>query len=603
VRTGEILQRQDKKTSDPLPSIPEQFNAAVVHHQAGRLAEAERSYRQILALHPNHANSLHMLGVLAFQTGHHEDAIKLIQAALHLNPNSPSYYSNLGNVLQAVDRSEEARAHYEKALALKPDYAEAHMNLGNTLNSLDRLGEAIAHYQQALALRPDYVDAHMNFGSTLRNLRRLDESIAHLEKAVSLRPDYAEAHMNLGNALQDAKRFDEAIAHYERALALRPDYAKTHTNFGNVLHTLNRSEESIAHHKQAIALSPNYAEAYMNLGIVLLDLGRTAEAEQLFAQAISLKPDYAEAHLNLGMSRLQQGDFSTGWKHYEWRTRTVNFAPFRRHFSQPQWQGEPLQGRRIFLHGEQGLGDCIQFLRYLPLVQAAGGTVIVEVPKGLKRVASHLPGIVDLLALGEPLPAFDLHCSLMSLPAIFRTDLHSIPSQVPYLTVPAEARQKFAGLAWPATGVRMGLVWAGNPSHPKDKHRSIPLSLLEPLFQLPGIHGFSLQKGEASAQIGLSKLPIEDFMPMVDDMEDTAALISQLDLVITVDTSVAHLAGALGKPVWLLLSTDSDWRWLTQREDSPWYPTARLFWQTALDNWSEVIGRVASELQAFSGSR
>ena len=657
--------RQDVSQNQLLPpALQSVYRVALRHHGAGQLAKAERCYRQILAIQPRHADSLHLLGVIGYQAGHHGAAAELIRKAIAMNDRDASYHcnlgsvlqalskldeavtsygqalklspdhaeahNNLGNVLQSLGRLHEAASHYEKALAVKPEEAQTHNNLANTLQALSRPDEAVAHYTKALDLSPDYAEAHNNFGNTLQTLGRLDGALAHYGQALTLKPHYPEAHNNLGNALDALGKVDEAVAHYEQALALWPDYAEAHNNLGNSLRGLGRLDQAVAHCEQALILNPAYAEAHNNLGICLQDLGRLDEAVASYSKALALSPNYAEAHMNLGnalqlqgklveavacyeqaitlspdyaqahmnkaLTQLARGDFASGWRSHEWRWGLNKPSSPNPNFLEPQWHGEPLNGDRILLHAEQGLGDCIQFLRYLPMVRAAGGAIVLEVPAALRRIAARLPDLAELIVSGEPRPSFDWHCPLMSLPLAFGTNLGTIPAQVPYLPIPQEAQTGALALPRTAEGLRVGLAWAGNPKHLKDRSRSIPFPLFEPLLQVTGVNFFSLQVGKAAEQLFASNAKITDLAPAVVDMADTAAQIAQLDLVISVDTSVAHLTGALGKPLWLLLSSDADWRWLMQREDKPWYPTARLFRQATFGDWKGVIDRAASLL-------
>jgi Flp pilus assembly protein TadD len=499
--------------TDPLTQQPQEasaaiapmFTAALGHHQAGRLPDAERLYRQILARDPRHPDSLHLLGVLAHQTGHHEAAVEMIRQAIANNSREPSFYSHLGLALQALGRMDEAAAQYRQALKLHPNFAEAHNNLGNVLKAQGELDQAVRSYERALALHPDYVDAHSN----------------------------------LGLSLQLLGRFDEAAARYARAIALNPEYA--------------------------------------------------------------------HARWNQALLQLLRGDLATGLRNYEWRWQSANKP---RNLKQPQWRGESLHGARILLDVEQGLGDTLQFLRYLPMVQAAGGSVLLGAPANLRRLVAELPGLAYLGTSGEPLPEFEWHCPLMSLPLAFGTTLATIPAQVPYLTVPADAQRKAAALPWPAHGLRVGIVWAGSPTHLGDRLRSIPFALLEPLLHVEGVHFFSLQLGPEAAQLATTQsaitgvaLDLTDLAPAIADLADTAALMQQLDLVIAVDTAVVHLAGALGRPVWGMLPFSPDWRWLLDREDSPWYPTLRLFRQPRFGDWPSVVEAVRAALEEMLQAR
>jgi len=494
----------------------------LAHHQAGRLGEAERVYRRILELDAQHAEGLHLLGMVAFQTGQCDAAAELISRAILRNGTEDRYFTNLGNVLQGQGRLEEAVSCYRRALQLNP-------------------------------------------GS-------------------------GAAQGNLGLALQFLNKLEEAAESFERALDLVPQVAVTYTNLGNVRQAQGRLEEAAACHKRALALEPRNPEAWCNLGSVLDLQGRMPESEAAYDHALELKPDFGVALFNRSLLYLRTGNFVHGWPGYEHRYSLHR----RREFVQPQWHGEPLNGARILLYAEQGLGDALQFMRYIPLVKAAGGTVVLEVQPQLRRLALQLPGVAELTCTGQP-PPFDWHCSLLSLPLAFGTALDTIPGQTPYLPVPPEAAKKAAGFPWPDKGLRVGIVWAGRPEHLRDRFRSIPLPLLTPLFGLEGVQFFSLQLGPAAADLPVSK-GVTDLSEEIQDLADTAALVGHLDLVITVDTAVAHLAGALDKPVWVMLPFVADWRWLLNREDSPWYPSMRLFRQSTLGDWRPVVEKVRGAL-------
>jgi tetratricopeptide (TPR) repeat protein len=496
------------------------FEEGLAHHQVGRLGEAERVYRKILELDPRHGDSLHLLGMVALQTGHNDAAAELICKAIGWNGAKPAYHTNLGNVLQRQSRFEEA----------------------------------VGCYDRAIDLQPESVAAYSNRGVALQFLGRLEEAGASLERALELRPESTEAHANLGSLRLKQGRPAEAEACERRALAIQPEYA----------------------------------DAWSNLGTALDVLGRATEALAAFERAVELKPGFAVARLGRATQRLLMGDFASGLPEYEQRL----LLGTQRRFAQPQWRGQPLDGERILLYAEQGLGDTVQFLRYVPLVQAAGGDVVLEVQPGLCRLAGQLPGVVAVVPAGGVLPEFAWHCPLMSLPLALGTTEASIPAKAPYLCAPREAEDKAAGLSLPAYGLRIGLAWAGNPAHPKNRFRTIDLSTLEPLLELRGAHFSSLQLGAEVAELASAGMDIVDLSSKITDMADTAALIDRLDLVIAADTSVAHLAGALGKPVWVMLPFAPDWRWLLDREDSPWYPTMRLFRQPALGDWESVVDMV-----------
>jgi tetratricopeptide (TPR) repeat protein len=599
---------------------------AIGHHQSGRLDQAERLYRELLALNPHHADALQLLGVIAYQTGHYETSIELIRKAIAINANVAAYYSNLGNALQLQGKLDEAVAEYKQALALQPNDVDAQYNQGNALQRQGKMEEAITCYERALVLQPNHVDAQYNLGNALQSQGKMEDAITCYERALVLQPNYAKVYYSLGNVflakgqldkavaqyghalalkpddseacnslgsvLQLQGKQDEAIVCYERALASKPDNAEAHSNLGNVLQALGRVDEAVARYERAIAIKPNNALAFNNLGSALQLQGKQDEAIAYYERALAINPDCPVAKFGLTIIQLLAADFASGLPNYE--QRFLQNKP--RTFSQPQWHGEPLNGTRILLHAEQGLGDTLQALRYLPMVQAAGGSLVLEVQAPLRRMAAQIPGITDLVIAGDPLPPFDWQCPLMSLPLAFGTTLDTIPAPTSYLSIPDEALRTANALSWPATGLRVGLAWAGNPSHHRDRYRSIPLSRLDPLLRLQGVHFFSLQMGPEAAQLATTPVPITDLSDAIHDMADTAALMAHLDLVIAVDTSVVHLAGALGKPVWVLLPIAPDWRWLLGRQDSPWYPTMRLFRQPKFGDWESVVEMVRAAL-------
>jgi len=573
---------------------------AVALHQQGQLGPAEVLYREILQTNPRHFDALHGLGVIALQTGHHQIACDLISQAIAINPKQAAAYSNLGNVWLNLNRPEDALACYDRALRLKPDYAEAHNNRGIALQSLNRLEEALTSYGKAVRLQADYAEAHNNRGIVLQRLGRPEEALASHERALRAKPDYADAHYNCGTALQRLQRPEEALACFARAVQFKPDYAEALNNSGVALHELQRSEEALACYAQALRIKPDYAEAHNNSGVAWLALNRPEQALAEYAQALSIKPDYADAHFNAGLALLLTGDFGRGWEECEWRWQSTAFPSPRRDFPQPLWLGkEPLVGKTILLHAEQGLGDTIQFCRYARRVADAGATVLLEAAASLRPLLASLAGVSRLLVPGEPLPAFDYHCPLLSLPLAFGTELATIPADIPYLhNDPAHVQAWRARLGDGALP-RVGLVWSGNTGHKNDRNRSIPLAEFGKLA-CGQAHFISLQKEvrEADRAVLEQRPDIAHYGDELADFAETAALVANLDLVISVDTAVAHLAAALGKPVWLLLPANPDWRWLLGRDDSPWYPSMRLFRQPKLGGWESVIQMIAKELGA-----
>ncbi|MBV8664991.1 MAG: glycosyltransferase family protein [Burkholderiaceae bacterium] len=441
--------------------------------------------------------------------------------------------------------------------------------------------------------RPQHGPAWKFLGVILKLQGRHGEALRAMHRAFQLLPDDDQVQSNLGAALAEAGELPAAEQLHRRALDINPRNTQTHTNLGNVLSLQGRMEEAETCLRRALELQPDFAQGHHNLGSLLHDLGRIAEARSCYRRAIELDRNLAQTHWNDSMCQLQAGDFDQGWQQYEWRLQTAHIRV--RRFEQAQWSGQDLQDKTVLLHAEQGLGDTLQFCRYAPLVAARGARVLLQAPSALKRLLTGLPGVAQLMAEGEVLPAFDYHCPMLSLPLAFGTCLSSIPARVPYLTVTSNAADAWRKNLEAMDIPRIGIAWAGNPQHRHDRWRSIALEHFLDLAD--GNQTFHcLQKDISVTDLSLLETRADVYRHALNDFSDTAALIMALDLVITVDTAVAHLAGALGKPVWLLLPFQADWRWLTQREDSPWYPTMRLFRQTVREDWGSVFAAVRQAL-------
>jgi len=574
-----FLSRPPRKKSH-IVTIQQCFQSALQYHQSGRLAEAEALYRQILAVEPRQAEAFHQLGLIAAQMGRNDLAVDLIG----------------------------------RAVALNRAFPEACYNLGLALYHGGQLDASIDAYRQAIALKPDFSEAHANLGHALRDRGHLDEAIAACRRAITLRPDFPEAHNNLGNALKDQGQLGEAIAAFRQAITLRPDFPEAHSNLGIALKAHGQTDQAIAAYRQAIALKPDFPEGHCNLGIALLEKGQLHEAIAACRRAIALKPHLPEAHFNLALALLAQGDLLPGWQEFEWRWLVKDKGSPQRNFTPPQWDGGSLNGRTILLHAEQGFGDTLQFIRYAPLVTRRGGRVVVECQPELATLLAGVAGLAQIVTNGESLPAFDLHCPLMSLPLAFGTRLETIPADIPYLRADAHKaarwRERLArenSSPGEPEPLKVGLLWAGasRPHQPHanriDRRRSMALRQFAPLAEVAGVVFVSLQKGGRAEQALTppAGLRLLDWSAELQDFADTAALVECLDLVISVDTSVAHLAGALGKPVWMLNRSDTCWRWQLDRTDSPWYPTMRLFRQSQPGDWDTVIQRMALALQRF----
>ena len=564
---------------------------------------AIQSYERAIALKPDFAEAYYNRGNALKDLKQLEAAIQSYGRAVALRPDYWEAYYNLGVALQGLKQPEAAIQSYDKVIALRPDLAETYNNRGNALLDLKQFEAAIQSYERAVALKPDFAEAYNNRGIALSNLKQLEAAIRSFDRAVALRPDYVEAYYYCGNALKELKRYEAAIQSYDRVIALRPDFAETYYNRGVTLQDLGRLEAAIQSYDRAIALDPDLAEAYTNRGMALSGLKRPEAAIQSYERIIALKPDFAEANFSLGLCQLQMGNFDEGWKKFEWRWKAegLNLG-----FRQPQWSGtESLQGKTILLRGEHGLGDTIQFCRYAKLLADLGAQVILEVQEeSLVDLLGTLVGVTQVIARGTALPAFDYHCPLMSLPLAFKTDLSNIPSADAYLTSDAGKLEKWRTRLGAANRPRVGLVWSGYKGHKNDRNRSIPLH--DFVKALPKeIQYISLQKELRESDREALKSP-PDILCLgadINDFTDTAALCELVDVVVTIDTSVAHLAGALGRPVWILLPFNPDWRWLLERDDSPWYPSAKLYRQERRGDWGGVIDKVNSDLSQLAGPR
>jgi tetratricopeptide (TPR) repeat protein len=645
---------------------------AIGFHQRGQLAEAERIYRQILDLDPRHADSLHLLGVMAHQVGRDEIAVELILKAIAVDKRPAAYHSNLGTAFQALGKFDEAAASYgqalainpelaeaqmnlgavldaqgkhelaevrfRRALALGPDLAEAHCNLGSILQAQGKLEEAVACYERAMALKPRFAEAFFNYANALQALGKLDAAVAGYKHALDLKPGMAEAHCNLGNALLAQQNLGEADACYVRALALKPNYAEAyynqgnlrqaqekldeaascyeraiqikpqlteaHYNLGNTIHALDKLEAAEASFKRALALRPDYAEAHYNLGCVLEDLGRLDEALASIARALQIKPDYPQARFGQALAQLQTGDWATGWRNYESRWKSPDHNTPWRAYPQTTWAGDQLESGRLLLWGEQGVGDEIQFAGLIPEAVRTGNRITLDCDARLKPLFARSFPEIEVVSGCGPAEAATMEIAAQlptgSLPGLFRANGSAFAATAsPYLRADPAERENFRaryndgsrliGLAWHTKNLKTG------------RKRSIGLESLAPLFALPGIRWISLQYGdfdalEEHAAAANAPLLIDRTVDQFADLDRFAAQVAAMDQVITIDNSTAHLAGALGLPVWLLLPYAADWRWLERCEHSPWYPTLRLVRQQTIGNWESVVESVRSAL-------
>ena len=454
--------------------------------------------------------------------------------------------------------------------------------------------EAKNLYLQILAIDVRHAPSLFGLGSVAQQARNYDVAAKMMLRAIAVDDSVFDYHFGLGVALQSLGEFDAALAAFGRAADLAPENLLARFRIGNVLQLQGQLDDAVSAYEAILAVKPDSLEAEFNIGNVLRLQGKLNAARARYHRALKRQPKHADALWNLSLLDLLEGDYAAGWRTYE--SRQQRPTPNLRHFPKPQWKGEPLNGARILLHAEQGLGDTLQFLRYVSMVVARGGQVILDVPKEIQRLAAEIPGTFAVIATGGSIPEFEWQCPLMSLPLAFGTTLESIPAAVPYLIVPDEAKRTADCLTWPEQGLRIGLVWGATPRSFEDSDRSIPSSLFDPVLATPDAHFYSLQLGPQANQFDPHSSAMMDLREAIEDFADTAALVEHLDLVVTVDTSVAHLAGALGKPTWVLLPFAPDWRWLTARDDSPWYPTVRLFRQPRPRDWQSVLERVQTEL-------
>lgn len=631
---------RDMESASQTVTIPDAIKLALRHHQSGELAQAESIYRQVLAVEPDHPDALQLLGVIANQAGQPEAAIELIGKSIRLFPNNPYGYNNLGEAYRALKRFDEAIEAYQQALGLLPIFPEAYNNLGNARKTLGQRREAEVCYRKALEIRPEYAEAYNNLGNLFKDDGDWEQAIACYRKALSLKSDYPEAWCNLGNVFQDMDRFDEAIVAYQAALATQGNYAVAHNNLGGVLLRLKRYQdaaqcfsnalkakanyadaqlnlgnvfketgqldEAVSCYQRALAIEPDHGGVYNNLGNVYKEQGRHETAIQAYREALRLKPDFPVAQWNLSLELLLIGNYAEGFSCYECRFSggdKEDFALGNAMLSWlaplPRWQGEDLQGRTLLVWTEQGQGDSLMMMRYLPLLAGRGvGSLKVYCEPALVRLFQAQPCVEQAIGrdITPSLDGIDVHVPMLSLPYLFDTRLETIPVEFPYLEVPVSLTQDWAEKFVGESRLKVGLVWAGGKALRYDAKRSLNLDQFAPIMQTPGVVFYSLQKGESAQQLAASNWPVTDWMDECQDFLDTSALVQQLDLVISVDTAVAHLAGALGKPVWLLNRFESEWRWMLEREDSPWYPGLRQFRQTAPGDWESVVAPIANEL-------
>ncbi len=549
-------------------SVEQLVAEALAHHEAGRIDQAERGYLAAQAADPDHADPPHFLGVIAHQRGDHARAVQLMRLAIERNPAVASYHNNIGEALRALGRMTEAGIAYSEALRLAPDYPLAHLNLGILLHDIGLHTLAIEHLQKSLKVQPD-ARVHTRMALCLRSVGRLEDALAACSQALALLPNDAEAHNNRGVILRELDRMDEARAALERALEI----------------------------------DPTYVIAYNNLGLVLQDTGQLDAAIERYDQAIRLKPDYVDAHWNQSLGLLLSGNLKRGWDKYEWRWHRPEVKP--PDINVPEWEGDDPKGKTILVYPEQGFGDTIQFVRYVPLLRDRGARVLVGCQVPLVPLIESLDGYAEIVPEGAALPPTHKYISMLSLPRRFQTRLDSVPADVPYLAAPPDRVAQWAERLAAVPRPRVAIAWSGNPSHPNDRTRSISAVQFARLLTVRGIGWVSVQKTRDPREIELLAPlgTVYDAAPGLGDFADTAAVVANCDLVLTVDTSVAHVAGAMALPVWSLLAFANDWRWMRDRPDTPWYPTMRLIRQPKTGDWDSVFDRVIGGLKRLAKTK
>lgn len=610
------------------------LNLANAHSSLGRKEEAVGSLRTALKINPAFAEGYANLGIIQKEMGNISDAISSYRKAIKVKPGFLAAHFNFANLLKAERRFEEAIEQYGEALKLNPVFVEGHINLGSVYEAVERFDKARACYHSALAINPNSAGARCNLAAL--DLMDGDNASAYenAKKAVQINPDFGEAYRVLGMAQRGMKQYDAAelslynsiemdpdnyinyntlalilkdkneitksLDYFKKALEIKPDFADAHGNIANLFKDLDQLSEATAHYQTALKLNPKSADAHSNYGSLLKDQGELDSAVVSYQTAVALKPDFADALYNLGLIQLLRGDFIPGWKNYRWRWKLQDMSQKVRAYATPVWDGRPFLEKTLFVYPEQGLGDFVQFVRYLPLLKALGGKIILEIPKPLAGLYGALSDTGCFITTGQTPGLFDFHTPLLDLPMLLATDQRSIPPVADLAPTPPKTEAKWKTRLSPYTGLRIGIVWAGNPDHKNDKKRSISAEHFVPLTELDNVTVFSLQVGAGTKSKSKLIGPWIDLDADLTSFEETAAAMRQLDLVISVDSSPAHLAGTLGISVWTLLPFLPDWRWMMDRKDSPWYPTMRLFRQPRPGDWTSVMKDVCTALQDFS---
>ncbi len=584
------------------PSVAETWNArGAIFNQLRRYQEAIADFEKAISINSKYLDALCNKGFSLTALQLWDQALTAYDAALALNPGLAVAWHGRGLTSFRLNRQADALAAFDKAIALNPRLADAWLGRGNVLYEFKRYEEAAAAYDKTLALQPDHIFAWIGGGNIFFQLQRHDKALAAYDKALELDANLPNAWVGRGNTLYETKRYDEAIAAYDKALELDADLAAAWVGRGNVYFNKNRDDKAVPAYDKAITLRPDLPQGWAGRAGIFFKSGRDDDALQYCDKAISLDPEFSEPYFTKALIKLSLGNFEEGWPLYERRWQTRIRAFLARSFPQKLWLGnENIAGKTILVHSEQGLGDTIQFYRYIHKLDKLNCQIIFESPAALYELFTAQKPTFRIIAAGSQIPDFDVHCPLMSLPLAFKTTVETIPALVPYLVSPPDKTELWRNNLGKKSRPRIGLCWSGSPVSSNDPWRNIPLESLLPILN-ENVEWHSLQKDvrEHDRTILNSRPDIKDHALALKDFTDTAALIAELDLVISVDAVAAHLTGALGKPLWSVQPFFPDFRWLRGREDSPWYPTARLFRQQRMDDWTAVVGRLQEELTTF----
>lgn len=618
----------------------ELLRQGLAEHHAGRLEAAAGLYRAALEHEPGNVSALRCLGVLRSQQGDFQGALLLLQAAARFAPDMPEVFNDIGNTLRQKGALNEAVLAFDEAIRLQPVFGVAYFNRGLTFEALGCMDRAMESYDLALQADPHRVEARYNraairmrggefalalpdllefvrqrpaseeavlmLGRAYRELGRWTEAEIIYRRLSERNPQSPEILVHLGTCCLALQRYEEAAGLFAQVLGKNPDLAEAQFKAGVAHLRLWHCEAAVQHLKRALSLKPDSVDVLVQLALALQRTREFADADAAYQRAFALAPDNADAHWNYADFLLLLGDYRRGWEEFEWRWHHERFLTPKWRFSQPEWHGEDIRGKTILLHPEQGFGDTLQFVRYVPMVAACGAKVLLGAPPELARLFAGFPGTQGVFLSPTLLPSFDVHCPLLSLPRIFNTDVDTIPSEVPYLSVnPSVVRPWAQYFARFKSTLKVGLIWSGNPDQENNRHRACRLADLAPVLSTAKVTVFSLQKGAPASELHAadSPLPVIDLGPRLGDFAETAAVMEHLDLVISTDTGPVHLAGGLGRPVWVMLSAIPDWRWMIGRQDSPWYPSMRLFRQTRVGEWRDVVEHVSNQLAALIATK